>query len=269
MDASMGFDFEITTSIRSDGILRQLKEQTLNHLDLKECQFYMLSKHQDRMLAAISAFKWPKILEEKVLDLEEHLHTHLASTYGSSAYGNPLKIRVTLSSKGDINIASVPVPNVGPMSLFPLSLFNLLEAPYAGVPPTFRVFLSPIPTTPDQFTAHKSTRRTSYDGVRCFLPPYPSSSSDETPPLEILLVNHAGQIMEGSFTTPYFHRGGKWITPAGHCGGNLGTTRRYALERGLCEEGVVVETSVYASEKVVLSNGARGFGRGIVEELPM
>ena len=73
--------------------------------------------------------------------------------------------------------------------------------------------------------------------------------------------------MEGSITTPYFFRAGEWITPRAQCGGNLGTTRRYALEAGLCKEGIVTRESVQRSEKVVLSNGVRGFGWGSVEAL--
>lgn len=73
--------------------------------------------------------------------------------------------------------------------------------------------------------------------------------------------------MEGSITTPYFFRAGEWITPSAQCGGNLGTTRRYALEAGLSKDGVVTRESVQAGEKVVLSNGVRGFGWGYVEAL--
>lgn len=71
--------------------------------------------------------------------------------------------------------------------------------------------------------------------------------------------------MEGTLTTPYFFREGRWITPAEECGGNRGTTRRWALDAGLCEEGVVGRESVREGEVVWLSNGARGFGWGVVE----
>ena len=82
------------------------------------------------------------------------------------------------------------------------------------------------------------------------------------------MVNTRDEIMEGSKTTPYFLRDNKWITPARECGGNLGTTRRWALEKGLCEEGVVKADSVKENEIVVLSNGVRGFQAGIVRPWP-
>ena len=70
--------------------------------------------------------------------------------------------------------------------------------------------------------------------------------------------------MEGCRTTPYFERGGTWVTPAAECGGNLGTTRRWALENGLCEEQVVKRGSVKFGDIIVLSNGAKGFQAGVV-----
>ncbi len=80
-------------------------------------------------------------------------------------------------------------------------------------------------------------------------------------------MNRNGEIMEGSITTPYFLRAREWITPSAQCGGNLGTTRRYALEAGLCKESIIMRESIQAGEKVVLSNGVRGFGWGYVEAL--
>lgn len=73
--------------------------------------------------------------------------------------------------------------------------------------------------------------------------------------------------MEGSITTPYFLRGERWVTPIASQGGNLGTTRRWALETGLCVEAHVARTSVHLGEVVWLSNGVRGWGWGKVEEL--
>lgn len=55
---------------------------------------------------------------------------------------------------------------------------------------------------------------------------------------EVLVAATDGVVMEGSVTTPYFWRGGRWVTPSvgarfgdDGCGGQDGTTRRWALER--------------------------------------
>ena len=149
-------------------------------------------------------------------------------------------------------------------TLFPLDFDDLLTKS-----PTFRVFVSPITTTPSIFTSHKTTKRAQYDEVRSLIPATSNRSNEQrsTHFAEILLINHNGEIMEGSITTPYFQRAREWITPSAQCGGNLGTTRRYALEADLCTESIVMRESVQAGERVVLSNGVRGFGWGYVEAL--
>ena len=79
-------------------------------------------------------------------------------------------------------------------------------------------------------------------------------------------MNERGEVMEGTLTTPYFWREGGWVTPREGCGGNRGTTRRWALERGVAVEGTIRAEDVRAGEVVWLSNGVRGFGWGRVEE---
>ncbi len=80
-------------------------------------------------------------------------------------------------------------------------------------------------------------------------------------------MNHENEVMEGSITTPYFWRRGRWVTPPESAGGNIGTTRRYALEAELCVEETVRKDSVADGEAIWLSNGARGWGWGKVEML--
>jgi len=163
---------------------------------------------------------------------------------------------VSISHNGQLSVEIFKsIPPVPINVLYPPSLSFLVE-------PTFRIFISTMKITPDLFTAHKTTHRAKYDEARTLLP----NPADMTQ--EILLVNQGGHIMEGSFTTPYFFRDGVWITPDRSCGGNLGTTRRYALEWGLCQEGFVEAESVQVGDMVVLSNGVRGFGLGRVEVLP-
>lgn len=73
--------------------------------------------------------------------------------------------------------------------------------------------------------------------------------------------------MEGSITTPYFWRRGRWVTPPASAGGNIGTTRRFALEAGICVEETVMRQNVAEGEAIWLSNGARGWGWGQIENL--
>ena len=57
------------------------------------------------------------------------------------------------------------------------------------------------------------------------------------------------------------------MTPPASSGGNLGTTRRYALMSGLCQEAPIPKDSMRIGEAIWLSNGARGWGWGRIEEI--
>ena len=82
---------------------------------------------------------------------------------------------------------------------------------------------------------------------------------------EVLVVNEEGEVMEGSSTSPFFWREGRWVTPGLECGGQNGTTRRWALERGFCVEGVVRVGELVDGEECWISNGVRGFQLGRVK----
>jgi 4-amino-4-deoxychorismate lyase len=73
-----------------------------------------------------------------------------------------------------------------------------------------------------------------------------------------VLVNPSGELMEGSVTSVYFFRDGKWVTPSVASGGQIGTTRRWLIERGYCIEGIVKAESLQDGEMCWISNGLRG-----------
>ena len=76
---------------------------------------------------------------------------------------------------------------------------------------------------------------------------------------EVLLFNSDGEIMDASITTPYFYRNGEWVVPAVPCGGQMSVTRRWAVEQGLCTDGVVDVNSLRHDEIIWLSNAVKGF----------
>ena len=151
--------------------------------------------------------------------------------------------------------------------LFPKSLYDIIDPIFGASYLRWRVFVASDNTSPTLFTRHKTTHRRQYDNALALLH---ASAPDLVVngiklQSEILIVNDRWEIMEGCRFTPYFLRENKWITPIARCGGNVGTTRHWALEIGLCEEGVVNEGSVKEGEIVVLSNGVKGFQSGIVQ----
>jgi 4-amino-4-deoxychorismate lyase len=172
----------------------------------------------------------------------------------------------------------------------------------APPPPEWKVKLDTQPTPSSPFTLLKTTKREMYDQSReRALPSNPAGPAYR----EVMLYNEVSELTEGTLTSLYLFRGGRWITPPvgvpsgeftnktlkdddadegelrkpfagrwGHstrsakvgAGGQRGTSRRWALGSGYCmEEPVSIET-VQVGENVWVSNGVRGFGFGRVVE---
>jgi 4-amino-4-deoxychorismate lyase len=174
-----------------------------------------------------------------------------------------------------------------------------LPAASPTTPPTpeWAIKLDTAPTPSSPFTLLKTTKRDMYHESRTrALPPNPSGPVYS----EVMLYNEVNELTEGTLTSLYLFRGGRWVTPPvgvpsgelalkegnedegelrkpfagrwGHsvrsakvgAGGQRGTSRRWALGKGYCmEEPVSIET-VETGEGVWVSNGVRGFGFGRV-----
>ena len=159
-----------------------------------------------------------------------------------------------LSQAGEMSCTSSPFEDDRSWSLFPDSFPPLPLDPSKA----WLVYLLSESISNSLFTRHKTTQRPMYDSARMHL-------ANDGRAEEILLHNSDDEIMEGSITTPYFWRDGLWITPAERCGGNLGTTRRWALEKGLAVEGIIKPSDVKPGEMLILSNGVHGFALGIIQ----
>lgn len=265
--------FEITSSLRYDNkLLRSEPNTTLFTEDCNPSPFYMLRYHQDRMLVSMSAFGMDtNRLEgrEGLKYLENSLLEHVESESGGDIHLEPLKIRITTAGAQITSTTSSTVPDCSLASLFPSSLFSIKDPSIYDPALYWRVYIGFADTIPGLFTRHKTTNREIYNKACGMLH---SMTHDDSiapcPKTEILIVNTDGEIMEGSITTPYFLRNSEWVTPAAKCGGNLGTTRRWALEYGLCKEGIVDSRyDVHSGDIIVLSNGVRGFEAGLVVDL--
>ena len=216
-------------------------------------QCYMLIHHRDRMLAAAKALQWPLAVEAlSGYQGLEYLQDCLDEGRQGSSH---CKLRVVLSRTGVLTVTTTPCAEV-------LHLYVAFPSEFSISPPldmqAWRIQLSPVLFPASIYTQHKTTFRSHYDFARSHL------TKDQSG-VEVLLMNLAGEIMEGSIATPYFFRNGMWVTPAKECGGNQGTTRRWALESGLCVEGVVRGDELQNLEIVWLSNGVRGFGWGFMD----
>ena len=199
-----------------------------------------------------------------------------------SGISDPIsQLRIVLSADGNLTIASVQ-PQPGPASiekplrlpqgdpvsqLYPSNLSAIADPVRGAAYLRWRVFVSLKKVTPSLFTKHKTSNREVYNNAMAALPAQSRELVTNHVQLQtdVLIVNNSNEIMESCRFTPYFMRGNRWITPEAGCGGNLGTTRRWAVEKGLCELGVIKSDSVKCGEIIVLSNGGQGFQSGIVK----
>lgn len=235
--------------------------------------YYMFTYHQERLLAAAEDFGWDTAKgtlsgSTGSVHLINALDSHVNSmtTAGAWSKERSFKLRVLLSQDGQLEISSNEVPKVEMEHLMPTTL-PVCMPNLSKLPVTWCLYISPIRSTPSLHTHHKTTHRSTYDEVRACIPREHASIAPGKVS-EILVVNDKDEIMEGSITTPYFLRDGQWVTPPVKAGGNLGTTRRWALEKGLCVERTLAKSEVLIGEAVWLSNGARGWGVGIVTDMP-
>jgi 4-amino-4-deoxychorismate lyase len=258
--------FQLFSSLRYDPIL----VSAANAKDGESLQyagpFYMLPYHRDRMLQAAQHFGWTTAASCISGDAGlAHLAAQLSAAVDVQS-SRPLRVKALLDQDGNITVETSPISVCVPLStLFPARLpppegGRLTGVPSAaqGVPEMeepWTVVLDPGRTSPSPETTYKTTSRDMYmdarerSGIKSF---------DEKK--EVLIVSSRDQgIMEGSLTSVYFWRDGRWTTPPVSTGGQMGTTRRWALEKGLCVEGVVKADSLVNGEECWISNGVRGF----------
>ena len=225
--------------------------------------WYMFQFHLDRLRASASQFQCvqPSASIDHLAALESELENQFSAQRKpvESDVVNPAwRVRLVLTSDGGIKIDQLkPAAAMSHVLFYP----RTLDRPPPLRKPLYELFICPHPTIPSSFTRHKTAKRDVYTAARvaCNLPAAPTAD-----PEEVLLWNPAGELMEGSLTSVYRRRDGDWVTPAVACGGNEGTTRRWAVEFGICAEGVIMVEDLIEGEVLCISNGVRGFIYGLV-----
>ena len=284
-------EFHITTALRVDPFRPWLGRKDPDFPFARYA--YMLAYHRDRLMAAARDFSWPqtvKYLDGKagLRELKRQIAQHLWEKHRYKVPSQPIKVRpsfhtllleclflltlwcppltkfhqvrILLGANAIIRVESEPIQSITSLVIPQLAFPTTTGlSPKSGLnASTWHLRLDTVATVPTPETRHKTTARQHYAEARARCHAKPLD-------MEVLIVNPLGEVMEGTLTTPYFWRGGRWITPAAKCGGNLGTTRRYALEKGLAAEGLVLAKDISNGEIVWLSNGVRAFGWGRVE----
>ncbi|EKD16835.1 aminodeoxychorismate lyase [Drepanopeziza brunnea f. sp. 'multigermtubi' MB_m1] len=279
-------DFELFSSLRYDPLLTPLAVNT-EAWDGEEklfSPFYMLPYHRDRMLQAAEHFGWTKAADTiRGTEGFNHLLKTLTASIDTQS-PTPARVKARLSHDGAISVeSSTAIPAVTRWNLYPeriphpssdaasqmmrvspstggaLTLGDG-DAVYGDAPkgPAWEVLPDTVRTAPSPFTSYKTTSRDVYSSARERV-----GITGMAEKREVLIVSEKeGEIMEGSLTSVFFWRDGKWTTPPVSSGGQIGTTRRWALEKGLCVEGIVKVDSLVDGEECWISNGVRGFQYG-------
>lgn len=237
---------QLFTTIRCDSELLKVPDRGFVNVGWNQnpSPFYMLDFHRDRMLKA--AVHWGWDAAAKVLEGEDGLKTleTFLRTNVSELADSPYRAKVLVDRDGTFGVVKGPTGPVHLNSLFP----SCLPAPAGHVAKDslggdrvpersfeFEVLLDGQTTTKSEFTHFKTTHRPMYEEAR-----HRVNILNPADKREVLLVNRDdGSVMEGSITTPYFWRNGRWVTPpvpsefdiAKGSGGNSGTTRRWAIEK--------------------------------------
>lgn len=233
------------------------------------------------MLLAAEHFGWAKAANairgpEGLKNLLSKLTEAIAET------SSPLRVRTLLNHEGEITIETSATPATTEFNLFPRRLppprpaeKRMVVSPLTGGalslgpcdsvhgdPPTsdpWLVLPDTVRIAPSPYTSYKTTSRDMYTSARERVGILEMGEKKE-----VLIVSDEGEIMEGSLTSVFFWREGNWVTPNVKSGGQVGTTRRWALQKGMCVEGVVRVDELVDGEECWISNGVRGFQAGKV-----
>ncbi len=231
--------FEIFTSLRYDPALKQVPSLGLNYAGWNfqnESPLYMLDFHRDRLLRAATHWQWqPAIDSISGGECLKMLSKAVLEFIGPR--DTPARLRIVVDSSGKISFFkfdtfATPIENLLPQKIPEQGAAAGTNQPRA--PPLYTLVLDDQGISRTAFTHFKTTKREMYDAARKRAGIQPGNRK------EVLMLNAAdGSVMEGSTTTPYFWRNGRWVTPAvsakfttdGGSGGQDGTSRRWALER--------------------------------------
>ena len=270
----MAESFQLLSTIRFDPEF--LSSQGISNDYPDSSQYYLLSFHFDRMLAAAQDFGWKDAIaklqhesdrQANIVALQKALDAYIPER--TRAW----RLRVLVDQKGELTVEKAPVTPFSehilliprPVPPDPRPTFSYLLASSAGSLPVWTLRLDTQSTSPSKFTRHKTTARDVYNFARTRAGILSLGEN-----IEVLMYNPDGEVMDGSITSLYFKRPSStqeatWVTPPLSSGGTNSTTRRYALESGLCEERVVKVDDLVDGEEVWLSNGARGFMRAVLD----
>ncbi|KAH9816970.1 aminodeoxychorismate lyase like protein [Teratosphaeria destructans] len=240
----------VFTTVRWDPTLEKSEHNTKASCNMLS-PFYMLEHHWTRL----QVVKWTFSIERS--SPQELLHTlqkAVQQWHDRHPEQHPaaLRIKHRVFKGGRSYTELMPSPALPLENLFP----STLGKPPSPTEPEWTASLDDQPTEASESTMFKTSDRACYERARR------SAGINSFFELkEVLLYDPSGEVLDGSISTPYFWRDGRWVTPPSWVGGLQGTTRRWALEKKLCVEASVKKDDLEGDEMIWFSNAARGFFR--------
>ena len=227
----MDAPFHLFTSLRYDPALTAVhddpgfKHAGWNFRRASPC--YMLDLHRDRILRAAEHWGWADVV--RLLSGDRGLETLEELIEGEVKDAGPARVRVAVDERAQLRVEKAPEKEKSLTELFPA---GLTPPGQEGEGRKWGVVLDDGETSRSEFTHYKTTRRELYNAAR------ERGRIRLGEEREVLVARPDGVVMEGSIATPYFWRSGAWVTPRvgarfgdEGCGGQDGTTRRWALEK--------------------------------------
>ena len=143
------------------------------------------------------------------------------------------------------------------IELMPGSRAEVSVGPLIRLREPLRLVPGSRPLSPEvQPTAHKTHLRAFYQAE---LARAKDQGADEA-----ILLNAAGEVCEGTFTSVFVERGGRMLTPALESGPLPGVLREQLLDEGRAEEAVLRWQDVLEADAVWVGNSLRGLMVGEV-----
>ena len=181
--------------------------------------FIRLNRHLNRLAKAAEQLGYP-------IDMDA-----IQSELSGLSTDHPLRIRLTLSAKGDVNIEAEP---------------------FAEIKPPVKIALSAAPlSNAVQDTRFKISARDFYDKERARL-------KAQTGCDEVLFFNPQGDLCEGSFTNVFVEKAGELFTPDLTCGLLAGVLRAELLDMGQAREAIIRHGNLIEADRVYIGNSLRG-----------
>ncbi|KAF2223944.1 aminotransferase class IV-domain-containing protein [Elsinoe ampelina] len=252
-------DQYLFTSFRFD---KKEKCSKLNPVCCKEAKHvYLFKYHFDRLKDSAKCRGWydaEKCLKRPI-DLFNRVEYAVTQYEQKNGKGGPYKIRIKLKYHGNLVIDVMPEVSLYKKPLLYPTTLELFKHPHEAASRcnNFKVVLDTLPTNKSLHTKSKTEWRPMYDYAR-----FSAGIESYQDAKEVLLYNADGEIMDGTITTPYFYRNGGWVTPHTTCGGQTGTTRRWAVDQNLCTLGTIKVETLRHDEIIWFSNSVKGFFTG-------